>query len=97
MTRRACKQPAGENARATSAHDIVVEVAKQLGNTPAVCKKAYIHPAVLELGTRLVSDHGGDMQRIWRRLEGAAKPPGLSAAERRLLAFLRRPPRARPD
>ena len=27
---------------------MVKEVAKQLGNTPAVCRKCYIHPAVLE-------------------------------------------------
>jgi DNA topoisomerase IB len=27
---------------------IVKQVAKQLGNTPAVCRKCYIHPAVLE-------------------------------------------------
>jgi DNA topoisomerase-1 len=28
--------------------DMVKQVAKQLGNTPAVCRKCYIHPAVLE-------------------------------------------------
>ncbi len=28
--------------------DMVKNVAKQLGNTPAVCRKCYIHPAVLE-------------------------------------------------
>ncbi|MGE6338162.1 hypothetical protein ACQKEU_15080, partial [Acidovorax sp. NPDC077664] len=31
---------------------ILAEVARQLGNTPAVCKKSYVHPAVLELGSR---------------------------------------------
>ena len=28
--------------------EAIKEVAKQLGNTPAVCRKAYVHPAVLE-------------------------------------------------
>jgi DNA topoisomerase-1 len=28
--------------------EMVKNVAKQLGNTPAVCRKCYIHPAVLE-------------------------------------------------
>ena len=27
---------------------MVQEVAAQLGNTPAVCRKCYIHPAVIE-------------------------------------------------
>ncbi|MNG19262.1 Eukaryotic DNA topoisomerase I, catalytic core [compost metagenome] len=27
---------------------MVKEVSRQLGNTPAVCRKCYIHPAVLE-------------------------------------------------
>ena len=36
-----------------SAKDILAAVARQLGNTPAVCKKAYVHPAVLALGSAL--------------------------------------------
>jgi DNA topoisomerase-1 len=28
--------------------EMVKSVARQLGNTPAVCRKCYIHPAVLE-------------------------------------------------
>ena len=28
--------------------EAIKAVAKELGNTPAVCKKAYVHPAVLE-------------------------------------------------
>ncbi len=93
LTRLACTHNATEDGPTTSARDILVEVAKQLGNTPAVCKKAYIHPAVLELGARLASDAGPDMQRVWQRIGTAASPRGLSAAERRFLTFLRRPPR----
>ncbi|MCO5105353.1 MAG: DNA topoisomerase IB [Burkholderiaceae bacterium] len=94
LTRLACAEPAAQE-RQLRARDILVAVARQLGNTPAVCRKAYIHPAVLELGARLTSDAGPDMQRIWQRIGGGARPRGLSAAERRLLAFLRRPPRVR--
>ncbi|NMM92486.1 DNA topoisomerase [Rhodococcus sp. SRB_17] len=90
LTRLACTQAAAD-AQAWTARQILVEVARQLGNTPAVCKKSYVHPAVLELGERLASDAGPGMQRVWERIGGAASPRGLSAAERRLLAFLRRP------
>lgn len=93
LTRLACNQPPGTEQRMATAKSILIEVARQLGNTPAVCKKSYVHPAVLELGSRLSSDAGPDMQRIWERIGGAATPRGLSAAERRLLAFLRTPPK----
>ena len=54
------------------------EVAQVLGNTPAVCRKAYVHPLVLE------SFMQGDLP------EGAAKANRqLRMEEARLLAFLR--------
>ena len=99
LTRLACTQGStgdaashDRNAR-YSAKAILAEVARQLGNTPAVCKKSYVHPAVLELGTKLASDAGPGMQAVWDRIGGTATPRGLSAAERRLLAFLRKPRR----
>ena len=99
LTRLACTQGStgdaashDRNAR-YSAKAILAEVARQLGNTPAVCKKSYVHPAVLELGTKLASDAGPGMQAVWDRIGGTASPRGLSAAERRLLAFLRKPRR----
>jgi DNA topoisomerase-1 len=63
---------------------LLAEVSAILGNTPAVCRKAYIHPQVLALCTQQA---GRDVT--------AATPParpvrGLVAAEQRLLAFLRR-------
>ena len=67
---------------ATEAKRAVVEaiklVAAQLGNTPAVCRKCYVHPLVLEAfeqGTTL-------------RTTGAASARGLSADERATLALL---------
>ncbi|GAA6120041.1 DNA topoisomerase IB [Acidovorax sp. FG27] len=90
LTRLACTGEGG--AASYSAKAILVEVARQLGNTPAVCKKSYVHPAVLELGTRLASDAGPGMQKVWDRIGGEGPAPrGLTAPERRLLAFLRRP------
>ncbi|MCI5068220.1 DNA topoisomerase IB [Acidovorax sp.] len=99
LTRLACTQTdapaaADKNTR-YSAKAILAEVARQLGNTPAVCKKSYVHPAVLELGSRLASDAGPGMQEVWDRIGGSASPRGLSAAERRLLAFLGKPLRRR--
>lgn len=92
LTRLACTPhiptKAHDAASRYSAKAILTEVARQLGNTPAVCKKSYVHPAVLELGARLASDQGPDMQSVWQRIGGKAAPRGLSAAERRLLAFL---------
>ncbi|GAC1605094.1 MAG: DNA ligase D [Ramlibacter sp.] len=66
---------------------LLAEVATNLGNTPAVCRKAYIHPAVLELGSKLTTSRGaaGFDDQV---PPAKAAPAGLSAAERRLVAFL---------
>ena len=77
-----------EGAAPCRAPQLVEQVARQLGNTPAVCRKAYMHPRVLALGEAL-----GDAaaQRRLRDQPWAATPPGrdgLSLSERRLLALL---------
>ena len=57
----------------------VREASKYLGNTPAICRKSYVHPRVLD-------------PRTWEnRIERAAsRPPrGLRAEEAALLAILR--------
>jgi DNA topoisomerase-1 len=63
---------------------VLAQVSAVLGNTPAVCRKAYIHPEVLALCS----------QQAGSALNGKAPPArsvrGLVAAEQRLLAFLRR-------
>jgi DNA topoisomerase-1 len=93
LTRLACEpgRTASDGSR-YSATDILAAVARQLGNTPAVCKKAYVHPAVLALGNALADDDGDAASALFEKLtgRGSAKPSrGLYAAERRLLAFLR--------
>ena len=92
LTRLACSSDSvGELAGPRfSAKEILSTVAKQLGNTPAVCKKAYIHPAVLTLGAELAADSGA-MTEIWKELTGTTQSVRrLRSAEVRLLAFLRR-------
>lgn len=65
---------------------VVKDVSNRLGNTPSVCRKCYIHPGVME------SYLAGEVVKVAR-----VAPPvvphavtGLSAAERAVLAFLRR-------
>ena len=55
--------------------------AKRLGNTPAVCRKAYVHPVVIE---RYLDEHRLDLPK----LRASRKPGGLDLQERRVLAFL---------
>ncbi len=102
LTRLACADcTAGDDgceASRFSAQAVLAQVASRLGNTPAVCRKAYVHPAVLELGSRLAAD-AADMARFAAGSGGDAVPPrsGLSAAERRFSAFLARPAGRRPQ
>jgi DNA topoisomerase-1 len=65
-------------------NDMVAEVATQLGNTPAICRRSYIHPLVIENGRRGIVLAGGAPVAVPR-----APASGLSATERALLRFLR--------
>ena len=62
---------------------IVKEVARLLRNTAAVCRKSYIHPAVLAYGAEAP-------------LRPCDAKRGLRVAEARLLGFLKEMRRARP-
>jgi DNA topoisomerase I len=62
-------------------------VAKRLGNTPAICRKCYIHPAIFE-GYLDGSLAEGLKQRADELLDQHAQ--GLSAQEVALTAFLSR-------
>ena len=91
LTRLACDRVDGNrepNTERFSAKEILNAVAAQLGNTPAVCRKAYVHPAVLSLGATLADDADA-MNDIWAKIAlGARSTRQLRAAESRLLAFL---------
>ena len=57
----------------------VRQAAQRLGNTPAICKKSYVHPRVLDPGTWAT-----------RRRAAAARRSGLRSDEAALLALLHR-------
>jgi DNA topoisomerase-1 len=63
-------------------NEAIAAVAKRLGNTPAVCRASYVHPAVLDAyraqRLRLPRAHGGPPRR------------GLSAQERAVLRLLQK-------
>jgi DNA topoisomerase-1 len=63
--------------------EVVALVAGRLGNTPAVCRKCYIHPAVFEAFER---------ERLTLKSRGHARRTGLSPAEKSVLALLSRAP-----
>jgi DNA topoisomerase-1 len=83
--RRAGPKPTAR-ARKRAVLSAIDEVARQLGNTRAVCRKGYVHPRVLDA--------------YERGLLAAYRPPdtrpraGLSADERAVVALLERTPRA---
>ena len=65
---------------------LMEEVAAKLGNTPAIARKSYVHPAVIALVER---------QQKWRAgLKLPRKTQWLSREERGLIELLERSPRA---
>ena len=95
MTLEACRCSQAADAPTTTA--VIAAVAQRLGNTAAVCRKAYIHPEVLALAGRLgnAQAHMAIQGARWAG-SGLRGPQRLSQAERRLLALLREkagPPR----
>jgi DNA topoisomerase I len=86
FTRLAC---AGERV-AGAATAVVAQVAAQLRNSVAVCRKSYIHPRVLELGALLGDDEARAalLEQRWAQAAGTTRGHALSAAERRLMALL---------
>jgi DNA topoisomerase-1 len=71
----------GAAAQRRTANEILAVVAARLGNTVAVCRKAYVHPGVLELAVSEVADECIVLPTAKRR-------SGLSAAEADLMAYL---------
>lgn len=66
---------------------LLAEVSASLGNTPAVCRKAYIHPQVLTLATEL-AQLGADAVFDEHVPASRSHARGLSAAEARAASFL---------
>ncbi|UXH80529.1 DNA topoisomerase IB [Roseateles amylovorans] len=72
-------------APAAALKDVLTQVAGRLGNTVAVCRKSYVHPAVIDWAS---ADQFDQLPvQPWMR-----EPPsvaGLSVPERRLIGLLR--------
>lgn len=81
----AAKEPqapeASLTARRSAAKLVLAEVARRLGNTVAVCRKAYVHPAVLALLL-------GEGPVLPASEVPPARKAGLTVDERRFLVFL---------
>jgi len=60
----------------------VCSVSERLGNTPAVCRKSYVHPYLLAAYT------DERAWTAWRRTRSGRSRRGLSASESRLLRYL---------
>lgn len=67
---------------------LVAGVARQLGNTPAVCRKHYIHPAVLAWLERVGSAEGRALLAAQPWARAPAPMRGLGLAERQLMGLL---------
>ena len=61
----------------------IKSVAERLGNTPSVCRKCYVHPAVIE------TYMGGDIVKSFEHEVKRALPRGLRALRREELDLLR--------
>jgi DNA topoisomerase-1 len=70
--------PASATAATRSTAEAIREVASALGNTPAICRASYVHPALLEAYA------AGELTGPARR-----RLSGLDRDESRLLRFLR--------
>jgi DNA topoisomerase I len=80
----ACGSPSQAKKHIVSA---ITAVAARLGNTPAICRKCYVHPAVLD------GYLDGSLTRALAQYTARAPqdpPPGLRPDEAAVLAFLRR-------
>jgi DNA topoisomerase-1 len=62
--------------------EAIKQVAKRLGNTPAICRKCYIHPAVLE------GYLSGSLRRMLATVPQEAEPADMWRIERMVMRFL---------
>ncbi len=77
------ERPSSKTATSKMMVEVVDTVAKTLGNTRAVCRKCYIHPAVFDAFAAGVTLSSVTPSRT-------RTAPGLTAAEARLVALLQR-------
>ena len=75
--------PASETEAASNMVQMVKDVAERLGNTTAVCRAYYIHPAIL------AAYQDGTLLDTWPRLLKSRAKPQLAREENALLLFLK--------
>jgi DNA topoisomerase-1 len=66
-----------------SLNEAICKVSQLLGNTPAVCRKSYIHPDILDGYLE------GDLQKSWEKFSDKDVLNGLAREECIVLSFLR--------
>lgn len=71
-----CAPPASAAAAKRTIKDVIARVAERLGNTVAICRKCYVHPAILDA-------------YLHRKALPPRRIPGLRADEAAVLALLR--------
>ena len=83
---RTIDQAPSETQAKRNVAEVVKTVASRLGNTPAVCRKSYIHPNVIEAYL-----DGSMLDRLSEEIAEAAEdgPAELSADEQSVLCLLR--------
>jgi DNA topoisomerase I len=85
--RELCRQAAdGRSVSKRTITAAIATVAERLGNTPAICRRCYVHPGIIGAFTR------GDLVRAFALRAGrsASNSPGLSHDEAALLRLLQR-------
>jgi len=80
LSRTPLPEPPSESALKSEIVNVVKQVAIELRNTPAVCRKSYINPAVFD------SWRAGDIHKTFN---GSLKTSAPRKAETMVLAFLR--------
>jgi DNA topoisomerase-1 len=74
-----------EKEAKSNVKNAIAAAAKLLRNTPTICRKCYVHPAIVE------SYLNGDLiEGLQTKLDGAGEIPDFSDDERAVLNFLRR-------
>ena len=76
--------PPSRKAAAQCLNAVIDEVAARLGNTRAVCRRCYIHPAVIEAWLK-----GRLADALRQAAKGKRRHPRMSVAERDVLAWLK--------
>ncbi len=74
-----------EAAAKRNIREAIEQVATTLGNTPAICRKCYVHPQVID--AYLADDLRLELRR---QIDDDLKKPGLRYEEKQVLKFLKR-------